>query len=143
MFEGYDPTIEDSYRKNVYINEKPHCLQIIDTAGQDAHSALREQRIAEADAFLVVYSITSRASFDRVTEFTNQICRSRGENFPSRCCTLVGTKSDLVDDREVSTEEGSERAGELGYVFTETSAVSNQGIKETFLGAVSAILSGG
>ena len=143
VIEGYDPTIEDSYRKNVYINKKPHLLQIIDTAGQDVYSALREQRIAEAHGFLVVYSIASRVSFDRVIEFTNQICQCKGTTFPSRRCTLVGTKSDLAGDREVSTEEGSKRASKLGYTFTETSAVSNLGIRETFLGAASSILDQG
>lgn len=143
VFEEYDPTIEDSYRKNVYINEKPHLLQIIDTAGQDVHSALREQRIAEAHGFLVVYSIASRVSFDRVIEFTNQICQRKGTTFPSRRCALVGTKSDLASDREVSTEEGSKRASKLGYAFTETSAVLNLGIRETFLGAASSILDQG
>jgi hypothetical protein len=31
---GYNPTIEDSYRKQVVVNEEAFTLEILDTAGQ-------------------------------------------------------------------------------------------------------------
>jgi GTPase KRas protein len=39
----YDPTIEDSYRKQVTIDEETCCLDILDTAGQEEYSAMRDQ----------------------------------------------------------------------------------------------------
>ena len=40
--EEYDPTIEDSYRKNATIDGKAASLNILDTAGQDEYAAMRE-----------------------------------------------------------------------------------------------------
>jgi GTPase SAR1 family protein len=39
----YDPTIEDSYRKQVTIDEETCLLDILDTAGQEEYSAMRDQ----------------------------------------------------------------------------------------------------
>ena len=41
---------------------------------------------------------------------------------------LVGNKSDLGDDREVSTEHAIEYASSIGALFCETSALKNTGI---------------
>ena len=38
-------------------------LDILDTAGQEEYSSVREQYITTADGFLIVYSITDRSSF--------------------------------------------------------------------------------
>ena len=39
----YDPTIEDSYTKQCVIDNKVAKLDILDTAGQEEFSAMREQ----------------------------------------------------------------------------------------------------
>ena len=41
--EKYDPTIEDSYRKQVTIDDETCLLDILDTAGQEEYSAMRDQ----------------------------------------------------------------------------------------------------
>ncbi|KAJ2794179.1 RAS2 protein, partial [Coemansia guatemalensis] len=43
--ETYDPTIEDSYRKQVVIDDQPCVLEVLDTAGQEEYTALRDQWI--------------------------------------------------------------------------------------------------
>ena len=40
---NYDPTIEDSYRKQVQIDGQPALLDILDTAGQEEYAALQDQ----------------------------------------------------------------------------------------------------
>lgn len=40
---------------------------------------------------------------------------------------LVGNKSDLSDNREVSTEDAMEYASSIGALFCETSALKNTG----------------
>ncbi|KAJ5498456.1 hypothetical protein N7453_007507 [Penicillium expansum] len=71
--ETYDPTIEDSYRKQVVIDQQSCMLEVLDTAGQEEYTALRDQWIRDGEGFVLVYSITSRASFSRITKFYNQI----------------------------------------------------------------------
>ena len=43
VLDEYDPTIEDSYRKQVVIDGETCLLDILDTAGQEEYSAMRDQ----------------------------------------------------------------------------------------------------
>jgi GTPase SAR1 family protein len=45
---------------------------------------------------------------------------------------LVGTKGDLVDQREVSPEEGAAFAREHGMMFCEASAKTGENVEEAF-----------
>ena len=73
--ESYDPTIEDSYRKQVQIDGQSCMLEVLDTAGQEEYIALRDQWIRDGEGFVLVYSISSRSSFTRIQRFHNQIQR--------------------------------------------------------------------
>ncbi len=46
---------------------------------------------------------------------------------------LVGNKKDLNDQRQVSTEEGEEKAKEAGVMFIETSAKGGYNVKVVLL----------
>jgi GTPase KRas len=48
-------------------------LEVLDTAGQEEYTALRDQWIRDGEGFVLVYSITSRPSFVRIQKFYNQI----------------------------------------------------------------------
>ncbi|CAG8718296.1 5295_t:CDS:2, partial [Gigaspora rosea] len=58
--DEYDPTIEDSYRKQCVIDDEVALLDVLDTAGQEEYSAMREQYMRTGEGFLLVYSITSQ-----------------------------------------------------------------------------------
>ena len=62
----YDPTIEDSYTKQCVIDDKVAKLDILDTAGQEEFSAMREQYMRSGEGFLLVLAVTDRASFEEV-----------------------------------------------------------------------------
>jgi hypothetical protein len=49
FIEEYDPTIEDSYRKNLVVDESPYELDLLDTAGQEEYSAMRDSYMAEGE----------------------------------------------------------------------------------------------
>lgn len=131
--ETYDPTIEDSYRKQVVLDGQPATLEVLDTAGQEEYTALRDQWIREGEGFLLVYSITSRSSFSRIRSFYNQIQRVKEDDDPFSI-VIVGNKSDRgPEEREVSTQEGEALAEELGGVaFFESSAKRNIHIEAAF-----------
>ncbi|KAI9203125.1 ras-like protein 1 [Polychytrium aggregatum] len=134
----YDPTIEDSYRKQCVIDAETAILDILDTAGQEEYSAMREQYMRNGDGFLLVYSITSRSSCDEVKGLYNQILRVKDRDwFPT---VLVGNKADLEDDRRVSVQEGRDLAKQCGNtVFMETSARTRVNVDEAFHSLVRAI----
>ena len=92
----------DSYRKQCLIDDEVALLDVLDTAGQEEYSAMREQYMRSGEGFLLVYSITSRQSFEEIQQFQSLILRVKDKDyFPM---ILVGNKCDLEDEREVSVE---------------------------------------
>ena len=52
---------------------------------------------------MLVYDITNRKSFESIDNWMQRIDENAKENVP---IVLVGTKADLVDEREVTKDEG-------------------------------------
>ncbi|KAK6088571.1 Ras-like protein [Seiridium cupressi] len=128
--DEYDPTIEDSYRKQCVIDDEVALLDVLDTAGQEEYSAMREQYMRTGEGFLLVYSITSRQSFDEITTFQQQILRVKDKDyFPM---VVVGNKCDLENEREVTRQEGENLAKSFGCKFIETSAKSRINVDKAF-----------
>lgn len=128
--DEYDPTIEDSYRKQVVIDEETCLLDILDTAGQEEYSAMRDQYMRTGEGFLCVYAITSRSSFEEINAFREQINRVKDmEDVPM---ILVGNKSDLDTERQVSQAEGRELAKQFSIPFMETSAKTRTNVEDAF-----------
>ena len=94
FIDEYDPTIEDSYRKQVTIDDETCLLDILDTAGQEEYSAMRDQYMRTGQGFILVYAITSRSSFDEIVTFKDQILRVKDKDRVPM--VLVGNKCDLV-----------------------------------------------
>ncbi|CDS14524.1 Putative Ras family, other [Lichtheimia ramosa] len=135
--QTYDPTIEDSYRKQVVIDDQPCVLEVLDTAGQEEYTALRDQWIRDGEGFLLVYSITARSTFERIERFREQIFRVKDvENVPMM---LVGNKCDRVTEREVTREEGMMMARRMGCEFIETSAKTCVNVERSFYQVVKII----
>ena len=57
--DEYDPTIEDSYRKQVVIDGETCLLDILDTAGQEEYSAMRDQYMRTGEGFLIVFAVNN------------------------------------------------------------------------------------
>merc|ERR1719192_286547 len=67
FIDEYDPTICDSYRKQIRLeDDKVYLLDILDTAGQEEFRVMRDEWIRSGDGFLLVYSINDTSSFDKV-----------------------------------------------------------------------------
>uniref|UniRef100_A0A8D2EFZ9 RAP1B, member of RAS oncogene family n=1 Tax=Theropithecus gelada TaxID=9565 RepID=A0A8D2EFZ9_THEGE len=58
--EKYDPTIEDSYRKQVEADAQQCMLEILDTAGREQFTAMRDLYMKNGQGFALVYSITAQ-----------------------------------------------------------------------------------
>ncbi|ORZ24549.1 ras-like protein 3 [Absidia repens] len=128
--DEYDPTIEDSYRKQCVIDQETALLDVLDTAGQEEYSAMREQYMRNGEGFILVYSITSRLSFEEISTFYQQIRRVKDKDFFPMI--LVGNKCDLENDRQVSSQEGYDLAKEFGCPFMETSAKQRIHVDDSF-----------
>jgi len=132
--DEYDPTIEDSYRKQCVIDDEVALLDVLDTAGQEEYSAMREQYMRTGEGFLLVYSIISRNSFDEISTFYQQILRVKDKDyFP---IIVVANKCDLENDRQVAGHEGRELAKSFNCRFIETSAKQRINVDEAFYNLV-------
>ncbi|KAG4078293.1 hypothetical protein HA402_013003 [Bradysia odoriphaga] len=126
----YDPTIEDSYTKQCVIDDIPAKLDILDTAGQEEFSAMREQYMRSGEGFLLVFSLTDHASFAEITKFQKQILRVKDrDEFPM---LLVGNKSDLEHQRHVSLEEAQQFSCSVGMPYIECSAKLRINVDQAF-----------
>ncbi|XP_076328145.1 ras-related protein M-Ras-like [Tachypleus tridentatus] len=116
----YDPTIEDSYIQHTEIDGQWCILDVLDTAGQEEFSAMREQYMRTGHGFLLVYSVTDKQSYENIRNFHTQILRVKDrDTYPM---LLVANKVDLVHLRVVTEEQGSELAVQLKIPYIETSA---------------------
>jgi len=75
MLLQYDPTIEESYQTTIDIEGKAMQVEILDTAGQDAYTPLRETFMHTGDGFLLVYSIVDDQTLEELREIREQILR--------------------------------------------------------------------
>ncbi|CAF89306.1 unnamed protein product, partial [Tetraodon nigroviridis] len=69
LCDEYDPTIEDSYRKQVVIDGETCLLDILDTAGQEEYSAMRDQYMRTGEGFLCVFAINNTKSFEDIHQY--------------------------------------------------------------------------
>jgi GTPase KRas protein len=91
---------------------------------------MREQYMRTGEGFLLVYSITSRQSYEEIMTFQQQILRVKDRDyFPM---IVVGNKCDLESERQVSKAEGEEMARSFGCRFIETSAKSRINVDIAF-----------
>jgi GTPase KRas protein len=145
-------------RKQVNIDDETCLLDILDTAGQEEYSAMRDQYMRTGQGFILVYAITSRSSFDEVTSFRDQILRVKDKDkvpmilvilyflFLSVAFTVyfeilehihsyrhqVGNKCDLESERQVTTGEGQDLSRSFQCPFFESSAKSRINVEEAF-----------
>ncbi|XP_058408280.1 ras-related protein M-Ras isoform X3 [Diceros bicornis minor] len=81
---------------------------------------MREQYMRTGDGFLIVYSVTDKASFEHVDRFHQLILRVKDrESFPM---ILVANKVDLMHLRKITREQGKEMATKHNIPYIETSA---------------------
>jgi GTPase KRas protein len=166
--------LEDSYGKQCLIDDEVallDVLDVLDTAGQEEYryaffamrissgvltnllriySAMREKYVQTGEGFLLVYSITSRNSFEEINTFYQQILRVKDQD--SVPVIIVANKCDLEYERQVgangmsmvsqlsqandSFPEGRDLAKHFGCKFIETSAKVKLNVDESFYGLV-------
>lgn len=126
----YDPTIEDSYRKPVEVDGKIYTVEILDTAGTEQFSAMRDLYMRTGDGFMLVYSAISEGSLDDLDAIHEGILRVKDTD--SVPMIVIGNKCDLEEHRLISTSEGQKKAQRFGALFLETSAKKRINVDEAF-----------
>ena len=66
---------EDAYRIDADIDGEVVGLDILDTAGQEVFSAVRDRYMRDGEGFLLVYSLIERNTFVTMSKISEQIKR--------------------------------------------------------------------
>lgn len=82
---------------------------------------------SNGDAFILMYSVDLRRSYEGLETLYQSILRVKGEL--QTTLVLVGNKCDDTSGRAVSTREGMELAEQFGCRYFETSAKSGKNVK--------------
>ncbi|KAF7368004.1 Ras-like protein [Mycena sanguinolenta] len=134
FFPDYDPTIADSHRKRVVVDDEAILMDILSThAGEDFGPS--DHAVEMCHGFLLVYSITQRSSFNRIRAYHEDIRRIRGQDALTGVI-IIANKCDLETERVVNIQEGRDLAAELGCSFMETSAKQGVNVEEAFMDVV-------
>ncbi|XP_078068211.1 GTP-binding protein RAD [Mustelus asterias] len=124
----------DTFDRSIMVDGEEANLLLFDIWEQDDTNWIRDHCMKLGDAYIIVYSVTDRASFEKASELRIQLRRVRQtEDIP---IILVGNKSDLVRSREVSVEEGRSCAVVFNCKFIETSAVLHHNVRDLFEGII-------
>uniref|UniRef100_A0A8C5W5C0 small monomeric GTPase n=1 Tax=Microcebus murinus TaxID=30608 RepID=A0A8C5W5C0_MICMU len=99
-------------------------LQIWDTAGQERFRSVTHAYYRDAQALLLLYDITNKASFDNIRV---------GPPFPWLLPTHSPGRADVSNERVISSEDGETLAREYGVPFMETSAKTGMNVELAFL----------
>jgi Ras-related protein Rab-6A len=131
MYDKFDSSYAatigiDFLSKTLYLEDRTVRLQLWDTAGQERFRSLIPSYIRDSSVAVVVYDVTNRQSFLNVHRWVDEVRAERGSDV---IIALVGNKSDLVDQRQVSIEEGDAKAREMKVMFIETSAKAGFNVK--------------
>ncbi|XP_033754460.1 uncharacterized protein LOC117337543 [Pecten maximus] len=133
-YVAFDNSIDRDEEENtvsVLLNGEESTLECTD--GLDPEYDLEDFRV---DAYIVVFSIAHRDTFDAATDILNELLYDIGTD---RTIILVGNKADLVRKRKVSTEEALSIALQYDAKYTETSAALNHHVDELLVGMLSQI----
>jgi len=116
--------------KTVEIDGKRVKLQIWDTAGQERFRTITTAYYRGAMGILLVYDITDEQSFLNIRNWIRNIEQHASDSVQK---ILIGNKCDMVEDRGITKNRGQELANEYNIKFYETSAKTDQNVKEAFI----------
>ena len=123
------PTVGAGYfGADIEIDGELHLFDIWDTAGQELYRSLVPHYARRAVGALVVFDVTYRPSFENLSNWLDFVT---GES--SDIVILVfGNKTDLVAERQVTTEEAMQWTEDLGLLYMEGSGLTGTNVNECF-----------
>lgn len=108
---------------NVKIN-----LMIWDLAGQPSFDEVRDRYYLGSSAAILVFDVTNASTTEKLRKWLAKFRKQ----VPKGPVILVGNKTDLVEKRQISTQEAHEIRDELQLPYFETSCSTGEGVNEVF-----------
>lgn len=128
--ESYNNTIGVDFRViTLEYNNLFSKVHIWDTAGQERFKSISVNYFRSTHGFMFVYDITQKNSLANLNTWVEMAFNT---NKSSVVNFLVGNKSDLEEERQISREEATDYAAVRKFTFLETSAKNNQNVDKAF-----------
>ncbi|RLN16297.1 ras-related protein Rab11D-like [Panicum miliaceum] len=124
---GKAPYVDISSLRENYISPEQNFLRVKFVEG--GSRAVTSAYYRGALGALLVYDITKRQSFDHIPRWLDEL---RGHADKNIVIMLVGNKSHLEEERDVSTEDAKEFADKENLFFLETSALQATNVENAF-----------
>ncbi|XP_008052282.1 ras-related protein Rab-17 isoform X2 [Carlito syrichta] len=118
------------FTKVVNVGASSLKFEIWDTAGQEKYHSVCHLYFRGTNAALLVYDVTRKDSFHKAQQWLKDL--EKEVHLGDVVVMLVGNKTDLSEEREVTFEEGKEFAESQSLLFMETSAKLNHQVSEVF-----------
>lgn len=132
--------IEELLTKTVWRGSRSYDISILGgSATQEYYLSSRKQQIRNTTALIFAYSVADRQSFAELEDLFERTMFVRKDVPPF---IIVGLRSDMDTERQVTYEEGYSLCKQLGGIkFQECSARDDVGIIEAFDPIIDAVLS--
>lgn len=127
------------FKKQKHVDGEVAHIELLDTAGQEEFSCMTEMWLRGADGYLIVFSVTSKLSFEEVKHYIDRIERTKDDSPRNIPITVFGNKIDLLNEREVLKDDALSIANANGVTYLEGSAKERINIEESFDGIVRTI----
>ena len=103
FYGDQESTIGVDFKMKTLLIDKEHVakVQVWDTAGQERFRSISQAYYRNANGCIAVYDVTQRASFEAITDYITSYINFAPPN-TARNIVLVGNKTDLTDNRQVS-----------------------------------------
>ncbi|CAL4080036.1 unnamed protein product [Meganyctiphanes norvegica] len=133
---------EDSFRKlagtigldfkirTIELDRKIIKLQIWDTAGGERFRAITPSTFRGAHGIILVYDTTREKTLNNVKQWLQEVERYASENVTK---LLVGSKCDLIEEKDVDSQTAKEYADSQNITFIETSAMDATNVDQAFM----------
>ena len=130
--DNYSCTIGvDFFMKSLNIGEKSIKLQLWDTAGTEKFRSITTGYYRGANAAFVVFDLTSKKSFNALNEWIQNYYKYSNPD-SEKNVVLIGNKSDLIEEREITEEEINNFVKDNNIKYFETSAKDGKNVDECF-----------
>jgi Ras-related protein Rab-1A len=130
----------DFKKKIITTDENKIKVTVFDTAGHERFRKINKSYYRNVKGIILVYDITDRQTFENVTVWMNSILEN-AEKDKLLQLLILGNKFDMIEERNVSTEEGKQVAEKYNALFTETSAKTGENVDSAFNMVIEGILS--
>jgi small GTP-binding protein len=140
-----DNTFTNEYKWTLGIDFRSHqmvinfeniSLQLWDINGHTKFNSISKFYYKRAHAIIIIYDVTNRISFDKILYYL----KNRDELAPDSVIILVANKTDMIDKRVISFDEGKSLATTYNMDYIEVSAQTGDHVNDLFTNLVTKVL---